>query len=120
MYVHLQSARVFPNDATSDSFPTSPSSPLLQNPFLASKISLGFYFVFFGVIVPGFSRQSFVWWEDMGSAGARAGQAEGSEMLTLWGDLAPACRSVCNSVYNPPLVRTPQQVRNNIRYLHAS
>lgn len=57
MYIHLQSARVFPNDATSDSFPTSPSSPLLQNPFLASKISLGFYFVFFGVIVPGFSRQ---------------------------------------------------------------
>lgn len=47
MYIHLQSARVFPNDATSDSFPTSPSSPLLQNPFLASKISLGFSFFFF-------------------------------------------------------------------------
>lgn len=119
MYIHLQSARVFPNDATSDSFPTSPSSPLLQNPFLASKISLGFYFVFLVLLFQA-SRGSFVWWEDVGSPGARAGQAEGSEMVTLWGDLAPACRSVCNSVYNPPIVRTPQQVRNNIRYLHAS
>lgn len=43
MYIHLRSTWVFPSDATSDSFPTSPPSPLLQNLFLASKISSSWY-----------------------------------------------------------------------------
>lgn len=65
MYIHLQSTRVFPSDATSDSFPTSPRSPLFQT-FLASKISLGLGFF---CTVLDILRQSLAWGAEMGSPG---------------------------------------------------
>lgn len=96
MYIHLQSTRVFPSDATSDSFPTSPPSPLLQNPFLASKISLGLGFF---VTVLDFLRQSLAWWEEVGSPRVRVVQTGwlGRETVTLRGVLVAACSSVCGS-----------------------
>lgn len=41
MYIHLQSTRVFPSDATSDSFPTSPLFPFSLD-FFSLKDQLGF------------------------------------------------------------------------------
>lgn len=92
MYIHLQSTRVFPSDATSDSFTTSPPSPLLQNPFLASKISLFFFFLFISVL--DFLRQSLAWWEEVGSPGARVVQAG---WLPGKGDADPSGRP-CSSL----------------------
>lgn len=64
MYIHLRSTRVFPSDATSDSFPTSPHSPLPQSPFLASEISLGLRLF---CTVLDFLRQSLAWGVEVGS-----------------------------------------------------
>ena len=97
MYIHLQSTRVFPSDATSDSFPTSPLPLYFKTLFWPQRSAWGFGV--FCVTVLDFSRQSLAWREEVGSPGAKAVQAGwlGRGMLTLRGDLAPVFSSICDS-----------------------